>query len=71
MKQSELLLKHIHKLLNNKKRSKYLVLGPGARRTFRLSGRTPRIPFNVLSRTFNKFKNRENITFMFMHLSSL
>ena len=31
-----------------KRRSKYLVLGPGAQRTFRLSSRTPRIPFNVL-----------------------
>ena len=40
-----------HSLLNDKKRSKYLVLGPGARRTFRLLSRTPRIPFNVLSRT--------------------
>ena len=40
-------------LLNDKKKwlSKYLVLGPGAQRTFRLSSRTPRIPFNVLSRT--------------------
>ena len=28
-----------------------MVLGPGARKTIRLSSRTQRIPFNVLSRT--------------------
>ena len=39
-------------LLNYKKyRSKYLVLGPGARRTFRLTSRTPWISFYFLSRT--------------------
>ena len=37
--------------LTIKKRLKYLVVGPGARKTFQLSGRTLRIPFNVLSRT--------------------
>ena len=31
--------------------SKYLILRPGARKTFRLSSRLPRIHFNVLSRT--------------------
>ena len=30
-----------------KRRSKYFILGPGANKTFRLSSRTPRIPFNV------------------------
>ena len=37
-----------YSLLNDKKRSKYLVLRPGARRTFRLSSRKPRIPLNAL-----------------------
>ena len=47
-------------LLNNKQiRSKYLVLGPGARTTIRLSSRTPLIPFNVLSRT--RLELKENI----------
>ena len=32
-------------LLNDKKNSKFLVLGPGARRTFRFLTRTPRILF--------------------------
>ena len=40
--------------------SKYFVLGPGGRRTFQLLSRTPRIPFNLLSRTthevISKFK---------------
>ena len=31
------------------KHLKCLVLGPGARRTFRLSSRTPRIPFYMLT----------------------
>ena len=40
-----------YSLLNDKNiGSKYLILGPGVQRTFRLSSRTPRIPFNVLSR---------------------
>ena len=38
---------------DEKKRSKYLVLGAGARKFFRLS--TLRIPFNVLSRTMYNF----------------
>ena len=33
------------------RRSKFLVLGPGERRTFWLSSRTPHVPFYVLSRT--------------------
>ena len=36
-----------------KRRSKYLILAPGARRTFYLSSHTPRIPFDVLSRKKN------------------
>ena len=36
---------------DEKRRSKYLVLGPGVRRTFQSSSRTLRILFNVLSRT--------------------
>ena len=38
-----------YSLLKDKKRLKHLVQGPGARRTFRLSSRTPQIPFNVWS----------------------
>ena len=45
---------YLYSLLNDKKKhSKYLVLGLGARRTFWLSSRTLRIPYNVLSRTNN------------------
>ena len=53
-----------YSLLNDKKRrSKYLVLGPGEQRTFRLSSRTPRIPFNVLSRTSNELYDCNNCFF--------
>jgi len=34
-----------------KKRTKYSVRGPGAQKNFRLSSRTPRIPFKVISKT--------------------
>ena len=34
-----------------KRRSKFKVLGPGAQKTIRFSSRTPRIAFNVLSKT--------------------
>ena len=45
-------------LLNDKKRrSKCLVLLPGEQKTFRLSSRTPRIPFNVLS--LNKLSTKD------------
>ena len=43
-----------------KRRSKNLVLGPGARRTFRLSSHTSQIPFSVLSRTKKKKFNLTN-----------
>ena len=39
---------YIYCLLNDKKSQ---VLKPGGQKTLRLSSRTPRIPFNVLSRT--------------------
>ena len=38
-----------------KKRLKYLVLGPSAQRTSQLLSRTPRITLNVLSRTLKTF----------------
>ena len=43
----------MNSLLTEKKSSKYLVLRPGARRTYRLSSRTPQILFYILSLTEN------------------
>ena len=58
-------------------RSKYFVLGPGAQKTFRLLSRTPRIPFNVLSRISGKLShsciNKSMLIdqFLFILLTSL
>ena len=43
-------------------RSKYLVLGPGARKTFQLSNRTPPISFNVFSRKYIEKKCTQKLS---------
>ena len=46
-----------YSLSNKKKRSNYLVLGPGAQRTFLLSNRKQQILFNVLTKIIKNTRN--------------